>query len=110
MNITGIKPVEYKILISVDEVEGKTSGGIFIPEHALEREQMGHDRGTLIDVGSMAFSDWSGDTPKVGDKVIFQKYAGTIVQFRNERVLTKYRLCNDKDICAIIKEGDNDGR
>ncbi len=110
MNITGIKPVQFRVLISVDEVEGQTSGGIFIPEHALEREQMGHDRGTLIAVGDMAFEDWTGTLPKVGDKVIFVKYAGTIIQFREERITTKYRLCKDADICAIIKEGESDGK
>ena len=109
MNPTGIKPVEFRVLVSVDEVKGQTSGGIFLPQHALEREQTAHDRGTLIAASVMAFEDWRGDIPQVGNKIIFKKYAGTIIQHRNERITTKYRLCNDKDICAIIQEGENDG-
>lgn len=104
-NETGIKPVEFRVLISVDEVEGQTSGGLWLTDETREREQMGHDRGTLIDKGDMAFSDWNGEKPTIGDKIIFKKFAGTIINYRDEsRVLGKYRLCNDKDICAIIKE------
>ena len=105
MNPTGIRPVEYKVLIKVDQVESQSEGGIFLPDTALEREQMAHDRGELIDMGGMAFSDWKGRKPQTGDKVIFSKYAGTLIHFRpDERHLEKYRLCNDKDISAILEE------
>ena len=107
MNKTGIEPVQYSVLIMVDDVDDQTSGGIFIPEHALEREQMGHDRGTLIAKSDMAFEEWYGTIPEVGDKIIFKKFAGTIIQHRDDRkVLGKYRLCNDKEVFAIIKEGE----
>jgi chaperonin GroES len=102
MNQTGIKPVEYKVLIEVDEVSDKSDGGLFLPDSARERQEMAHDRGTLIEVGGMAFGDWKGNTPQIGDKVIFNKYAGSMIQHRQEK-LTKYRLCNDKDICAILE-------
>ena len=104
MNPTGIKPVEFKVLIRVDEVEETSSGGLFIPRTALEREQMAHDRGVLVEVSDMAFQGWDCNIPKPGDKIIFSKYAGTVIQFRDGRNVGKYRLCNDKDICAIIKE------
>jgi len=105
MNPTGIKPIEYKVLIKVDEVANQSAGGIYIPEHALEREQMAHDRGTLADASEMAFSDWKGRRPNIGDKVIFNKYAGSVIQYREEgKQMARYRLCNDKDICAILEE------
>jgi len=106
MNKTGIEPVQFSVLIEVDEIEDKSAGGIFLPQHSIDREQMGHDRGKLIAKSDMAFEDWSGTTPQVGDKVIFKKYAGTVIQQRGQdrSVVGKYRLCNDKDICAIIRE------
>jgi len=105
MNETGIRPVEFKVLIRVDEVSDQSSGGIFIPQHALEREQMAHDRGMLVDMSDMAFSDWKGRKPEVGDKVIFNKYAGSVIQYRpKDNGMHRYRLCNDKDICAILEE------
>jgi len=104
MNPTGIQPVEYKVLICVDQVEDTSKGGLYLPESTREREQMAHDRGILVAVSKMAFDNWDGDIPKPGDKIIFSKYAGTVIQFRDGRDIGKYRLCNDKDVCAIIKE------
>lgn len=106
MNKTGIEPVEYKILIKVEEVEDKSSGGIYLPDNTRDREQTAHDRGTLIAISEMSFDGWTGTIPKVGDKVIFKKYAGTVIQHREDknRVVGQYRLCHDKDICAIIRE------
>lgn len=105
MNKTGIKPVEYKVLIRVDELKDQSAGGIFIPEQHLEREQIAHDRGTLVDASEMAFTDWVGKKPEVGQKVIFSKYAGSVIMHEDEnRQRHRYRLCNDKDIVAILEE------
>ncbi len=105
MNPTGIKPVEFKVLIKVNSLEDKTGGGLWIPNTTLDREQMAHDKGVLVAVSDMAFSDWKGMIPKVGDKVIFNKYAGSVINFQKDKgQREQFRLCNDKDICAIISE------
>ena len=105
MNPTGIKPVEYKVLIKVDDLKDQSEGGIWIPESRMEREQIAHDRGTLVDKSDMAFSDWPGTKPEVGQKVIFSKYAGSVIMFEGKgNGRGRYRLCNDKDICAILEE------
>lgn len=104
MNETGIYPIEYKVLIKVEEVEDRSAGGIFLPDNARDREQEAKDRGKLIAVGDLAFSGM-GAAPVVGDTVLFNKYAGSLIQVRGEdRNLKKYRLCNDKDIGAIVRE------
>ena len=109
-NPTGITPVHFKILILVDEVEDKSAGGIYLPDNAREREQLAHDKGMLVAVSEMAFSNpkWTGTIPVVGDKVIFNKYAGSIVQYRSQKhePIQKYRLCNDTDIVAIVEQGE----
>jgi co-chaperonin GroES (HSP10) len=105
MNPTKIRPVEFKVLIRVDELKDKSSGGIFLPEVHLEREQIAHDRGELVDLSDMAFSDWTGRKPEVGQKVIFNKYAGSMIHYQADGgPRERYRLCNDKDICAILEE------
>ena len=107
MNDTGIQPVGYKVLIKVDEVEDRSAGGIFLPDTTREREETANDKGTLIAIGDMAFADWKDGVkkPVVGDRVVFEKYAGCVVQVRNiERNITRYRLCNDTKIGAVIKE------
>lgn len=104
LNPTGIKPVEFKVLIKVDKVEDKV-GSIWVPENVQDRNQAGHDRGTLVEIGEMAFDNWKGSIPKVGDKVLFDKYAGTCIKYRaEEREIQDFRLCEDSKIGAIIRE------
>ena len=94
-----IQPVEYKVLIELERLEEKTIGGIIRPIERLERDQMAQTTATLIAVGGNAFSDWVGPIPKVGDKVLVDKYAG-VRPDRDES--NPLRLCMDKDICAIL--------
>ena len=108
LNPTGIVPVEYKVLIEVEEVESRTSGGIFIPEIRLERNQEAHDRGRLVEKSEMAFSDWKGRKPQVGDKILFDRYAGSVIEYQSkDRSVRRFRLCEDKKIGAIVEEKDN---
>ena len=95
-----IVPVEYKVLIKLDEMQKTTSGGIIIPDERHERDQMAQTEATLIAVGGNAFEDWNGDIPVVGDRVLVSKYAG---ERPNKDENNPYRLCVDKDICAIIR-------
>lgn len=94
-----IKPVEYKVLIEPDNIEEKTAGGIILASVVKEKEQMAQVKGVLIDIGGNAFEEWN-EKPKIGDKVYFGKYAGYIIKGNDGK---EYRLCNDKDICAIIE-------
>jgi chaperonin GroES len=100
-----IKPVEYKVLIKPDKVEDKSEGGLYIPETVREREEFSVDRGEIIDFGEGFFEKLPGPVPQIGDKVIFNRYAGSLITIKNDDGSREnYRLCNDKDICAIIEE------
>lgn len=106
-NKTGIKPIEYKVLVLPDQVSEKTDGGLLVkPETVVYEETRGQVIGTLIAKSDMAFSDgngksWNCDIPKVGQKVRFAKYAG---QMTDKIGGLHYRLMNDKDIIAIQEE------
>lgn len=95
-----IQPTEYRVLVKPDPVEKKTASGIVLPESVTEREEMAQQKGELIAVGGNAFEDWNEPKPKIGDRVLFGKYKG----FEAEDEGEKYRLCNDKDITAILEE------
>ena len=100
-----IKPTEFKVLIKPDRVEGQTRGGLYLPDSARDKQQFAVDRGEIIDIGEGFFRDLPGPVPKVGDRVIFNRYAGSLINMENEdRSRTDYRLINDKDICAILEE------
>lgn len=99
-----ISPVEYKVLIKPDKVEDQTRGGLYLPDSARTRQQFAVDRGEIIAVGEGFFAELPGPKPCVGDKVIFNRYAGSLVTIEEEGARIDYRLCNDKDICAIMEE------
>ncbi|MDY7028396.1 MAG: co-chaperone GroES, partial [Spirochaetota bacterium] len=65
-----IKPLGDRVLVKLEEVEEKTAGGIFIPQTAQEKTQSG----VVVAVGE-------DETIKVkeGQKVMYDKYAGTSV-------------------------------
>lgn len=99
-NAAEIYPVDYKVLIKLDPVEEKSSGGIIMSTgQATEREQMAQVRGTLIARGGNAFQDWKGARPEPGMRVMLAKYAGLFCEGYDGE---EYRLCNDKDVAAIL--------
>lgn len=102
-NTSGLIPVEYKIVVLLDEVQKKTEGGIYLPDNTHEREQMAQVKGTLIAVGGMAFNEgyegeWKGTIPKPGDRVLVSKYPGATFEGDDGK---EYQCCQDKDILGI---------
>ena len=79
------------------EKEEKTASGIFLPDTAKEKPSQGEvvaaGPGKLQDDGKRTALD-----VKVGDKIIFSKYAGTEVKFEG----TDYLIVSERDILAII--------
>lgn len=103
LNISGIKPTEYKVLILPVEVTDKI-GSIFIPDEHKDRAQFAQMEGVLIALAPLAFSydKWEGiedQKPKVGDKVLFAKFAGCEYKGKDGK---KYRIVNDRDVTAVI--------
>jgi chaperonin GroES len=99
INLSGISPVEFKVLVLIDETEKVTKGGIILTSDHKERADMAQVKGTLIAVGGNAFQVWAGDVPKPGDRVMIAKYAGLVAEGNDGRM---YRLASDKDIAAVL--------
>lgn len=100
----GFKPLGQRVLIKPLEVEEKTSGGIFLPDSAIDRDKIMQQDAVIVDMGVLAFTyEHEGkfidypDKPKVGDKVRIIKYVGDIFVGEDGE---KYRLLNDVDILA----------
>ena len=92
-----LKPLGDRVVIRVLEQEEKTASGIFLPDTAKEKPSQGEvvavGPGKVQDDGKRVALD-----VKVGDKIIFSKYAGTEVKFDG----TKYLIVSERDILAII--------
>ena len=89
----GIKPLGSKVGIKEMMAEEKTSSGIVLVASAQEKPQMAE----VLAVGPG--TDDVKMELKVGDKVIFSKYAGTEVKFNGEEVM----IMDQRDILAIFK-------
>jgi len=92
-----IRPLGDRIVVKVIEVEEVTKGGIVLPGTAKEKPQ----QGKVIAVGTGEYIDGKKVEleVKVGDKVLFSKYAGTEVKVDGE----EYLILRQSDVLAIIE-------
>lgn len=84
-NESGIIPIGTRILVLADKVAAKTTGGIELTGETQEKQNLAAETGLLVAVGVEAFrwiSDrtrkWEGDKPVVGQRLIFERYAGQL--------------------------------
>lgn len=98
-----IVPAGHRVLILPEVIEEKTAGGIILSAATKERDQQATMRGTVVTLGVNAWKAFDDGTPwaNEGDKVIFRKYAGEVIKTDE----AEYRVVNDDDILAVIKEG-----
>ena len=108
VNLSGIHPQEFKVLVCPDPVEEKTKGGIILAAQTAEAEKYATTQGRIIAMAPAAWTfidkaEWGdGKPPSVGDRVIFAKYAG--LRVTSKRDGKDYLLMADKDILATIEE------
>jgi chaperonin GroES len=91
-----IKPLGDRVVIKRLEAEEKTASGIVLPGQAQEQPQMAEivavGPGGVVDGKEVAME------VKVGDVVIFSKYAGTEIKYEG----VDYTILSQKDILAIV--------
>ncbi|MBR7068739.1 MAG: co-chaperone GroES [Bacteroidales bacterium] len=87
-----VKPLADRVLIQPVEAETKTASGIYIPDTAKEKPQ----RGNVVAAGP-GTKDVTMEV-KVGDVVLYGKYAGTEISIDG----TDYLIMKQSDILAIV--------
>ena len=93
-----LRPIGDRVWIEPIDREETTASGIILPETAKEKPQ----EGQVLAVGPGARSDEGKRQPldvKVGDRVLFAKYAGTEIK----DIGTKYLIMRESDILAIVQ-------
>ncbi|MDA8424678.1 MAG: co-chaperone GroES [Treponema sp.] len=85
-----VRPLIDRVLIKVQESESKTAGGIIIPQTAQEKTQTG----VVAAIGT----DTDVIKVKEGDKVMYDKYAGTQIKIDG----VEHLIVKMSDILAII--------
>ncbi|HYW21718.1 MAG TPA: co-chaperone GroES [Nodularia sp. (in: cyanobacteria)] len=97
LSVSTVKPLGDRVFVKVSAPEEKTAGGLFLPDNAQEKPQVGEvvalGPGKRNDDGTRQELDI-----KTGDKVLYSKYAGTDIKLGTE----EYVLLSEKDILAVV--------
>ncbi len=92
-----IKPLADRVIVAPAAAEEKTKSGIIIPDTAKEKPQ----RGEIVAVGEGKVSDQGSlmkPQVKVGDQVLYGKYAGTEISIDGG----DYLIMRESDILAVL--------
>ncbi|NPV29073.1 MAG: co-chaperone GroES [Firmicutes bacterium] len=92
-----LRPLGDRVVLKVVEAEDKTKGGIILPDTAKERPQQGE----IVAVGTGKVLENGERVPlevKVGERVIFSRYAGTEVKVAGK----EYLIVNERDLLAVV--------
>jgi chaperonin GroES len=92
MSKVNIKPLADRVLVEPIAAETTTASGLIIPDSAKEKPS----KGTVIAVGNGTKDEPM--TVKVGDTVLYGKYAGTELKLEG----TDYLIMRESDIFAIV--------
>lgn len=94
-----LKPLGDRIVVKVLNREEKTKGGIVLPDTAKEKPT----EGEVVAIGTGKVLENGQRVPlelKVGDRIIFSKYAGTEVKVDGD----DYVIFSERDVLAIIEK------
>jgi chaperonin GroES len=93
-----IRPLHDRVVVRRTEEERTSQGGIIIPDSATEKPSQGEivaaGKGNITDSGDIRPMD-----VKVGDRILFGKYAGTEIKVEGEELL----VMREDDIVAVVE-------
>ena len=98
------QPTGWRLLVLPFKMNEKTKGGVIINESTLERQQVASQCGNVLAMGSDCYMDKNrfkdGPWCKVGDWVVFARYAGSRIEIEGGEV----RLLNDDEVLATVQD------
>jgi chaperonin GroES len=93
-----IRPLHDRVIVKRLEEETKTASGIVLPDSATEKP----DQGTVLAIGAGKILEDGKVRPmsvKVGERVLFGKYAGQAVKVDGDEVL----VMREEDIVGVVE-------
>ena len=98
-----LKPLGDRLIVQAIEEEQTTASGLVLPDTAKEKPQ----EGIIEAVGNGRYNEQSGVRValdvKVGDRVMYAKYAGSEVKIDD----VEYLILGEKDILAVVEKNGN---
>ena len=93
-----LRPLNDRVIVKRIEEEGRTAGGIYIPDTAKEKPIQGRviavGKGRLKEDGARISMD-----VKEGDLILFGKYSGSDVKHKDE----EYLIMREEDVLGILQ-------
>ena len=98
------QPTGWRLLVLPFRMNEKTKGGVLLGQETIERQQVGSQCGNVLAMGPDCYSDkdrfTEGPWCKVGDWIIFARYAGSRIEIEGGEV----RLLNDDEVLATVQD------
>ena len=98
------QPTGWRLIVLPFKMDEKTKGGIIMNESTLEKQQVASQCGNVLAMGPQCYTDKErypeGPWCKVGDWVIFARYAGSRIQIEGGEV----RLLNEDEVLATVQD------
>ena len=97
-------PSGWRLLVLPFKMNEKTKGGVLLQQETIERQQVGSQCGNVLAMGPDCYKDKErfkeGPWCKVGDWIIFARYAGSRIEIEGGEV----RLLNDDEVLATVQD------
>jgi chaperonin GroES len=93
-----LQPIGDRLVVKREESEGKTAGGIVLPDSAKDKPT----RGSVVAVGDGRLLEDGSRGPlqvKVGDRVLFTSYSGENIEIGDE----EYVLMSESEVLAVLE-------
>ena len=101
------QPTGWRLIVLPFKMDERTKGGIIMNETTLEKQQVASQCGNVLAMGPQCYRDKErypeGPWCKVGDWVIFARYAGSRIQIEGGEV----RLLNEDEVLATVKNPED---
>ena len=95
-----IEPLFDRVVLKIEKEESPNVGGIFLPDMSKEKSQIA--KVVAVGTGGKVDGDEVVMQVKVGDKVLFSKFAGTEFKYKGDDLL----IIKQTDILAVIRENE----
>ena len=101
------QPTGWRLIVLPFKMDEKTKGGIIMNESTLEKQQVASQCGNVLAMGPQCYKDKErypeGPWCKVGDWVVFARYAGSRINIEGGEV----RLLNEDEVLATVKNPED---
>lgn len=98
------RPIFWRVLVQPNVAKPMSKGGIALPDDTRDSQDILNYIGRIIDMGSLAYQharlQGEVNMPKVGDWVIYGRYAGQVLSYKG----TKLLMINDDEVLGIAPD------